>query len=181
MKNAPRFLLLSLFFALSFGLNAQVNGNIEDELIDALRVVPNLDGNISQVVLDQATSNVVDIELYNRQLVDVKQSGSYNEVYLTMDGDLNGAAVRQKGHHNVTDIVLDGEETTIGVIQDGNNNYLQLDYRNTDDINARFIQNGYNISVTHKAEDIQGLDYTIEFTGSDMNIQVEDLNQYIQR
>lgn len=180
MRNVNLLILLFPLFVLPFGLNAQVNGDAEDELIEALEIVPGLDGNLSQVVLDQASSNVVEIELYNRQLADVRQSGSYNEVYLSMDGDRNGAAIRQNGNGNYTDIDLDGEETTIGVLQNGNDNYLRLDYQNTEDVNARFIQNGSNINVSHKAEGIQGIDYTIEFTGYDMNIQIEDLNQYIR-
>ena len=180
MKKVNHLILLFFLLSLSFGLNAQVNGSAEDELIEALETVPSLDGNLSRVTLDQASSNVVDIEQYNRQLADVQQSGSYNEVHLIMDGDLNGAAIRQNGHRNHADIYLDGVETTLGVVQDGNDNLLQLDYQNTKDINARFIQNGSNITVTHKAEDIEGLKYKIEVTGYDMNIQVEDLNQYLK-
>lgn len=180
MKKMNHLTILALLFALPFAAFAQVNGNMEDELIEALEIVPDLDGNLSRVVLDQASSNIVDIELYNRQLADIQQTGSYNEIYLTMDGNRNGAAIRQNGNGNYTDIDLLGEETTIGVLQNGNDNYLRLDYQNIEEVNARFIQNGSNINVTHRAEDIEGIDYTIEFTGYDMNIQVQDLNQYIR-
>ena len=104
MKKVNHLILLFFLFALSFGLNAQVNGSVEDELIEALETVPSLDGNLSRVTLDQASSNVVEIEQYNRQLADVQQSGSYNEVHLIMDGDLNGAVIRQDGHRNQADI-----------------------------------------------------------------------------
>ena len=176
-KTAILFLFI---FALPFGLSAQVSGDAEDELIEALEAAPGLDGNLSRVLLDQASSNTVEIKQTNRQLADVQQSGSYNEVYLNMEGDRNGAAVRQNGNRNFVGISLDGEETTIGVVQQGSDNSLRLDYENAQEVNARFIQNGSNINVTHTAEDIEGIDYTIEFTGSDMNIQVEDLNQYIK-
>ena len=181
MKKINTF-ALAFLLVLPFWLSAQSGGgnNTEDELIEALEAAPTIDRNLTNVILDQASSNVVEIQQYNRQLADVQQSGSYNEVYLYMDGDQNGIAVRQNGNRNYTDIGLEGYETTIGVLQDGNDNSLQLDYRNTEDINARFIQNGNNINVTHRAENIDGLDYTIEFTGSDMNIQVEDLNSYIK-
>ncbi len=180
MKKMNHLTLFCLLLILPIALGAQVNGNAEDELIEALEIVPGLDGNLSQVVLDQASSNVVDIQLYNRQLADVQQIGSYNEIYLTMDGDRNGAAIRQNGNGNYTEIDLLGEETTIGVLQNGNDNYLHLDYQNLEEVNARFIQNGSNINVTHRAQDVEGIDYTIEFTGYDMNIQVEDLNRYIR-
>ncbi|MCO6488898.1 MAG: hypothetical protein J5I98_10795 [Phaeodactylibacter sp.] len=180
MIKAAFSILFSLFLALPFSLSAQVSGSVEDELIEALEAAPSLDGNLSRVVLNQASSNIVEIEQANRQLADIQQSGSYNEIYLTMEGDRNGAAVRQNGDHNLVDILLDGEEATIGVLQDGNDNSLRLDYRNVEEVNARFIQNGSNINVTHTAEDIEGLDYTIEFNGSDMNIQVEDLNQFLK-
>ncbi|MCB0577964.1 MAG: hypothetical protein KDD10_01470 [Phaeodactylibacter sp.] len=180
MTRAAFSIFLFLSFSLPFGLSAQVSGSVEDELIEALEAAPSLDGNLSRVVLNQASSNIVEIEQANRQLADIQQSGSYNEIYLTMEGDRNGAAVRQNGDHNLVDILLDGEEATIGVLQDGNDNSLRLDYRNVEEVNARFIQNGSNINVTHTAEDIEGLDYTIEFNGSDMNIQVEDLNQFLK-
>jgi len=180
MRKLTLLILLFALLSLPFGLYAQVSGDAEEELLESLEVVPSLDGNLSRVYLGEGSSNIVEIEQTNRQLADVQQNGSYNEVYLDMSGDQNATAIRQNGNGNYVEIELDGEESTLGVLQNGNDNSVRLDYINTDEVNARFIQNGTNINVSHTARDVDGLDYTIEFTGSDMNIQVEDLNQYLK-
>lgn len=181
MKKANIWFFCFSLLALAPALNAQVNARLEEELLEALEGTSGLDVNLTRVILEEASSNTVQIEQHNRQLADVQQTGNFNEVYIYMDGDRNGTAVRQAGNNNYADISLDGADSTIGVFQDGNGNSIHLDYRNTEDVNARFIQNGSNIQVTHQAEDIKGLDYTIEFTGFDMNIQVQDLNPYLNR
>lgn len=179
MKKANRLFFLLILLAVAPALNAQVNARLEDELLEALEGVSDLEGSLSRVVLDQASSNSVQIEQYNRQYAEVLQNGNFNEVYLRMDGDENAAALRQNGNNNYIEIDLYGADSTIGAIQEGNDNSLLLDYQNVEDINARFIQNGTNINVTHRAQDVDGLDYTIQFTGHDMNIQVEDVTNYL--
>ena len=170
------------FLLLPFGVVAQVNEvGDEDDLIESLGGIENLleDGSVADVQLKRGYGNDVDIKQYGVQLAVVQQAGNHNDIELLMEGDHNSILVNQIGNLNQIDINLDGELTNISATQRGYGNKLFLDYYDTREVNANFIQDGYNIEVEHRAVGLEDLDYTIEFRGSNMNIQVVDLNNFI--
>lgn len=172
--------IIALFLLITPGGLLAQDQDAEDRLIQSLKNTGSYEeGSLANINLKNGVGNRIDIQQYNRQLANVNQEGDFNEVMLYMAGDQNSIIVNQIGDQHQVEIDLEGEANHLGVTQRGYGNKLYLDYFDVRENNATFIQDGHNIEVEHRAIGLEGLNYTVEFKGSNMNIKIVDLNNFL--
>lgn len=136
--------------------------------------------NTGSVALVKQSGSFNDVYLYqsNTQFSAIDQDGTDNQVSLNLEGYRNTVWVNQKGEGNTYYLDLDGANNYIGLSQKGDDNRVIQELKNANDLEVILLQAGNNNLIEHREYDAlgQGVPVEVRQRGNGLHLIINSIN-----